>query len=206
MRRFGTIAFVVTLIMPATAVEAQVSVPPLGQLPVFVQPVAIPATKLDGFQPAVDSVVTLGYEVLGTVGGGRISVDVREVRDSAGHSARGLTVDVRESQTRHERSYVDADEIPALLKGLDALLDAIVNPTAFKRFEVTYTTRGSLVLLAYSNASGVLEYSVQAGRTVPSTVSRLGAAELHALRAIFDAAHRKLIDIAQPLPGSGGER
>ena len=200
MRSFRAIAFAVVLIAPATAAEAQVSVPPVGQLPVFVQPVAIPATKLEGFQPAADSVVTLGYEALGSIGGGRISVDVREIRDSVGHSARGLTVDVRESQTRHERSYVDADEIPALLKGLDALLNAIVNPTPLKRFEVTYTTRGSLILLAYSDASGAAEYSVQAGRTLPSTVSRLGAAELHALRAIFDAAHRKLIDITQPLP------
>src|SRR5208282_4154515 len=80
-----------------------------------------PATKMEGFKPAAGSVLTLGYDELGKVGG--VSVDVREMRDAKGANVRGLLVDVTQNQYRQERSFVDADEIPELLKGFDALLD-----------------------------------------------------------------------------------
>lgn len=41
-----------------------------------------PATKIGGFKPAAGSLVTLGYDDLGSVGG--VSVSVREMRDSRG--------------------------------------------------------------------------------------------------------------------------
>jgi len=109
-------------------------------------------------------VLTLGFDDLGSVRG--ISVDVRELRDlkSPGVGVRGLVVDVRESQYRNERSFVDADEIPELLKGLDALLAVKENPTPFKNFEVRYTTRGELQLTAFSTRDGSINYSVRVGR------------------------------------------
>src|SRR5262245_65443573 len=78
-----------------------------------------PATKLEGFKPSAGSLVTFGYDELGQ---GLVSVDVRELRDSKGLIVRGLVVEVIENQYRTERSFVDADEIPELLKGIDALL------------------------------------------------------------------------------------
>ncbi|MDP9112443.1 MAG: hypothetical protein M3O20_02040, partial [Acidobacteriota bacterium] len=96
----------------------------------------VPATKMEAFKPTAGSVLTLGYDELGRVSG--ISVDVREMRDSKGANARGLLVEITESQFRKERSFVDADEIPELIKGFDALLDVKDNPTQFKQFEVRY--------------------------------------------------------------------
>lgn len=149
-----------------------------------------PATKLEGFKPAAGSVLTIGYDELGNVGG--ISVDVREMRDTKGASVKGLVVDVAEGEYRQERSFVDADEIPELLKGFDALLDVKANPTQFKSFEVRYTTRGELQLTAFNNNRGAVLYAVQAGRTLKAQKVGLSVGDMQKLRGLFDAASQKL--------------
>lgn len=149
-----------------------------------------PATKLEAFKPAAGSVLTLGYDDLGVVGG--ISVDVREMRDAKGGGARGLLVEVTESQYRQERSFVDADEIAELLKGFDALLEVKENPTQFKSFEVRYTTRGELQLTAFNTPRGEILYAVQAGRTLKAQKVGLSAADMQKLKALFEAATQKL--------------
>jgi len=120
-----------------------------------------------------------------------IEVDVRELRDSKGPSVHGVVVEVTQSEYRDERSFVDADEIPELLKGIDALLAVQTNPTSFKNFEVRYTTRGDLQLTAFNNASGKIQYAVQAGR-ITTAQSFIDATDLQRLRAMFVAAGEKL--------------
>jgi hypothetical protein len=114
-----------------------------------------PATKMEAFRPAAGAVETIGFNKIGTISG--ISVDARELRDGHSHVVRGLVVTVRENQYREERSFVDADEIPELLKGVDALLAMTTNPTQFKDFEVRYTTKGEVELTAFSNSKDEIE-------------------------------------------------
>jgi len=152
----------------------------------------VPATKLEGFKPAAGSVVTFGYNNLGRVGGFGVSVDVREMRDARGVAVRGLVVEVYQGQYREERSFVDADEIPELLKGIDALLDVRANPTSFENYEVRYTTRGELQLTAYNSGKGDIHYAVQAGRVVTAQRTDLSADDMRKLRALFQAALDKL--------------
>jgi hypothetical protein len=64
------------------------------------RPALPPATKLEGFDPAAGSLVTMGYDDLGSVKG--VAVDVREIRSSRGETVRGLVVEVNESQYRRE--------------------------------------------------------------------------------------------------------
>jgi len=149
-----------------------------------------PATKMEAFKPSAGSVVTFGYDNLGKIAG-RISVDVRELRDTKGASVRGLLVDITESQYRNESSFVDADEIPELLKGVDSLLEVKENPTKFKQFEVRYTTRGQLVLTAFNTTAGAISYSIKAGRLVGATAF-VSAADMQSLRGLFDSAAQKL--------------
>jgi hypothetical protein len=134
--------------------------------------------------------MTIGYNELGGVTG--ISVDVREMRDARGASVRGLLVDVTESEYRQGRSFVDADEIPELLKGFDALLEVKTNPTQFNNFEVRYTTRGELQLTAFNNTKGAVVYAVEAGRTLRAQRVGLSASDMQKLRGLFDAAAQKL--------------
>jgi len=150
---------------------------------------------MEAFKPTAGSVVTFGYDQLGRIGG--VSVDVREMRDAKGANVCGLVVEVTESQYRVERSFVDADEIPELLKGFTALLEVSTNPTQFKNFEVRYRTRGDLELTAFNTNTGALRYSVKAGRLVGASAF-LGAADMQNLRGLFDSASQKLAGLGPP--------
>lgn len=145
-------------------------------------------TKLEAFKPAAGTIVTVGYDELGAVKG--ISVDVRELRAGA-TTVRGLVVQVTESQYRDERSFVDADEVAELIRGVDALLEVKGNPTSFKNFEVRYTTRGDLQLTAFNSADGSLSYAVRAGR-VAGAQRFITAADMQRLRGMLVAAQAKL--------------
>lgn len=158
-----------------------------------------PATKLESFKPSAGSLVTFGYDELGQ---GLVSVDARELRDSKGLVVRGLVVEVYESQYRSERSFVDADEIPELLKGIDALLVVKTNPTQFKNFEVRYTTRGELELVAFNNSSGKIAYAVRAGRLVKANRTGLDTDALLKLRGQFEAGSQKLASLSTTKQGA----
>jgi hypothetical protein len=173
----------------ARQLAAQVA-PPGGPAAQAAQASLPPATKLEGFKPAAGSVVTIGYDELGGLAG--VSVDVREMRDAKGSGARGLLVEVTESQYRKERSFVDADEIPELLKGIDALLDVKANPTQFKSFEVRYTTRGELQLTAFNTSNNSILFAIQVGRGLKAQRVGIGASDMQKLRATFDAALQKI--------------
>jgi hypothetical protein len=114
------------------------------------------------------------------------------MHDAKGGSARGLLVEVTQSQYRSERSFVDADEVSDLLKGVDALLEVKTNPTQFKNFEVRYTTRGELQLTAFNNDKGVVQYAVQVGRTLKAQVVGISEANMLELRRMFEAGSQTL--------------
>jgi hypothetical protein len=158
--------------------------------PAGVPPSPPPATKIEGFKPAAGSVLTLGYDDLGSVAG--VSVDAREMRDSKGADVRGLLVEVYESQYRKERSFIDADEVAELLKGFDALLDVQTNPTQFKSFEVRYTTKGELQLTAFNDNRGHVMFAVQAGRGLTAQSVGISAKDMQKLRGLFETALQKL--------------
>ncbi len=153
-----------------------------------------PATKLEAFRPAAGSVVMLGFDDLGRVNG--VSVSMRELREAKGTSVRGVLVEVYESQYRQAQSFVDADEIPELLKGFDALLDVKANPTKFKNFEARYTTRGELRLTAFSSNSGRILFAVRAGRTVAAEQVSIVESDMQKIRAMFAAASARLADLS----------
>lgn len=190
MKPLHTILLAIT---SSVAIWAQNSA--AGQQQAIASPAApAPATKMEAFKPSAGSVLTFGYDELGSVGG--VTVDVREMHDAKGGSVRGLVVEVYESQYRKERSFVDADEIPELLKGLDALLEVKANPTQFKSFEVRYTTRGELQLTAFNSSRGAIGYAVQAGRTLKAQTIGLNAEAMQKLRGLFDTALQKLNTVA----------
>lgn len=151
-----------------------------------------PPTKLEGFEPTPGMIVTMGRDELGSVRG--VSVDVREMRETGRTPVRGLVVEVMDSQT--ERSYIDEDELPALLKGVAALLDVSTNPTQFQSFEVRYVTRGSLEITAFNRSSQVL-YTVQVGRLETAKNSGLTITEMKQLRELFAMAAQKLASVPE---------
>jgi hypothetical protein len=193
MRVVGCLVYlVVASMVAARPAEAQVTAPLNAPLPALVMPAPSPSTRLESFVPEAGAVMTLGFEELGTIGRGRIFVEVRQVRDSKGNSASGVAVVVSESGTRLERAFVDLDEIPDVLRNLDALLSIRGNPTPLKKFESRFNTRGLLSFVAYSNTAGAIEYAVQVGRPQPATISNLDAVDVLKMRGMLEAAQLQL--------------
>jgi hypothetical protein len=153
----------------------------LGPLP--------PATMLEGFPQPIGSMLTLGYDELGDVGG--VSVDVREIRDTRGGRVRGLVVEIVAAPNGSEQSLVDADEIPGLMKAMDDLVAITANPTQFRSFEVRYMTRGELALTASSSRNRGIVFGVEVGR-LAKVRRALTAGEMHQLRTLFEVASQKL--------------
>lgn len=151
-----------------------------------------PATRLEAFLPVPGAVVTIGFDPLrGLQSVPGVNVEVREVRDDRGNGARGLVVRVLEGEDRRDVSFVDDDEVPSLLAGIDTLLQASGNPTAFAMFEQHYATRGEFEVSVASNARGELVYAVQAGRALRAQ-RILTAADMTRLRGLVEAAQTRL--------------
>ncbi len=182
----------VTRLVAAGFLIVAPSVATMAQAPTTQPPP--PATKLEGFSPGSGSLLVKGYDTIGKATYG-VSVDAQERTNAKGARVSGLLVEIKELGTsrleREGRSFVDADEIPELLKGLDALLAIKANPTQFKMFEVQYTTRGELELTAFNNDKGEISYAVKAGRPLGAT-RYLKSDEMIKLKGLFDSALQKL--------------
>jgi hypothetical protein len=150
-----------------------------------------PATRLEAFKPSAGSLVTLAYDQLGDLAFGRVRADVREMRDSKGGVVRGVLVRVSDSQYHQELAYLDPDEIPELLKGIDAILRTRSNPTSFNAFELRYVTRGGLEVSAY-NTDAYVQYAIQAGRVTTATALNLNRDDVVKFHAMLVAANERL--------------
>lgn len=186
---------VVARLLIVVTVIGALGIPLAGQDspdPFAAPPPEPPPTALEAFSPS-DTLVTMGYTELGGVaaGGAIVRVDVRELRTTSGDGVRGVTVDVIESQTRRDRSYLDVDEIAPLLRGIDAMLEVRSNPTSFDRYELRYVTRGELWLRTVVTPRGTIVYAMQVGRTARAQ-AQLEVADLVKLRGLFAAAAARL--------------
>jgi hypothetical protein len=161
-----------------------------SQTPLLIGPPPPPATQMEGFRAPIGAVVTVGYEVLGEVAG--VSVDARELRASTGTRVRGVVIEVTEEKAPPQQSYVDVDELPDLLRGIDRLLNVTDNPTQFRNFEMHYATKGELELTASSSRNRGVVFSVEVGRLVKARRERLTAGEVQQLRTLIEAASQKL--------------
>jgi hypothetical protein len=179
--------------LPASIAAAQAAPP--QQAPLVLGPPPPPATMMEAFQYPIGTLFTVGYEDLGDVAG--ISVEVREMRDTRGGKVRGVVIDISTGQSNHEQSLIDADEIPSLLKGFEAMLEIRANPTEFRNFETRYATRGELVLSANSSRNRGVLYAVEVGRLAKARRGGLTGGEMHQLRVLLEAASQKLATLVE---------
>lgn len=94
-----------------------------------------------------------------------------------------------------ERSFVDADELAALLRGCDALLMVNQNPTPFKTFEARYATKGSLEVTASIDGNNEVRFSVKVGRFHTAESGWLSASQMLELRNMFATADQKIASL-----------
>ena len=180
-----------TLAAPALAGQAE-PLPPATVLTPDGTVSLPPATRLEGFSAPAGTVVTIGSDSLRSVlPVAGVGIEVRELSDDRGDLVRGLVVRVTADERRRAFSYVDADEVPSLIAGIDALLQITTNPTALTNFEVQYATRGELLFSVFNTPRGEIEYAIQAGR-VDHARLLLGAVEVSRLREQLQAAEARL--------------
>lgn len=153
---------------------------------------ATPATKIEAFQPAAGTVVTLGYDDFATLNS-TVRFDAREIRDADGNVVHGIHVDVQWlGQPQIGTAFVDVDEIPELIKGIDAILDVKANPTKFANFEVSYKTKGGLEVTAYNGYKGAIQYAIEAGRIPHVRRDGINPGDMQAVRQAVQKAYEKV--------------
>lgn len=147
--------------------------PTQGGVAVVVTPPA-PATKLEAIQRRTGHLLVRGYtDVAGLRGddGTIIRVLVVELTDTqANERALGLAIEVR-PPTRGERavlSFVDEDEVDALLNGLDAMAKIEHGSTTLMNYEARFRTRGLLEMANVDN-NGSRFITVTSTQILPET-------------------------------------
>jgi hypothetical protein len=158
----------------------------------------VPATKLEAFQSRTGVVLIRGYSTVGTVSlpGREVAVDARELRDGSSPEsplATGVSITIREVGTleRENTSYIDIDEVDALVKGIEYVSGASKDVTKLDQFEVEYRTRGDLRITVFSGRKGKILASISSG-TIGRTIAFVDLKELAILHDLILAAKSKL--------------
>lgn len=150
-----------------------------------------PKTKMEAFQAQTGSVVVKGYTDIGKVSSlGTVEVTAMEFADvSSSKKISGIVIEVTESGRleNSDRAFIDYDEIPDLLKGLDYVSRATTKITNHPMFEATYSTKGDFKITAFSNRKGEVSAVVQSGSFRPARIF-LELNKLAELRGLIEKA------------------
>lgn len=155
-----------------------------------------PKTKLEAFQTQTGTVVIKGYSEIGKVAAlGSVEVNAMEFTDATtGRKQSGVLIEITESGRLQntDRSFIDFDEVDALLKGLDYISKATSDVTKLGMFEATYKTKGYFSATTFSSSgSGEIEAAVKSGYIRPAN-AYLSLQQLAELRALIQKAKQKL--------------
>ncbi|MCZ7624486.1 MAG: hypothetical protein C3F12_07945 [Candidatus Methylomirabilota bacterium] len=156
-----------------------------------------PATKLEAFQARTGVVLIRGYTPVGMIRGigATITVDAREFRDAGNPNSRatGISIAVKETGRleRENTSFVDADEIESLLKGIEYIAKISRDATMHVNFEAEYRTKGDLRITVYNQTSGKISAAITSG-TIGRTQAFIEMRDLEDLQGFITEARAKL--------------
>jgi len=151
-------------------------------------------TKLESFQKQSGIVFVKGYSEIGAIyGTGSVSVGCMELTDATTKTRQmGLVVEVKESGDleNSNKSYIDYDEIDALLQGIQYITNINRDATKLDNLEVTYQTRGDFSVVTF-NSGAEMYAGVQSG-TIQAARAFLSIPQLDELRNLILQAKQKL--------------
>jgi len=176
-----------------TFVNIVTALPAVAQQPA--QPEPTPKTKIEAFQVQTGTVVIKGYAKIGRVSAmGAVEISAMEFTDAATNKKQtGVVIEIKEAGRleNEDRSFIDYDEVDALLKGIDYISKATVDVTKLGQFEATYKTKGNFSATTYSTGSGEIAAAVRSGHVRPTTAF-LSLEQLAKVRDLVDQAKQKL--------------
>jgi hypothetical protein len=156
-----------------------------------------PKTKLESFEAQEGFVIVQGFsriaELHGTFGG-TVTVSAMEFTNATtGRRESGITIDVKEAGRleRSSRSFIDYDEIAALLKGIDYIGKVDRSVTRLENFQADYRTKGDLRVSTFNTGAGVIMFAVSSGRIGALSV-HLKFADLAIFRNYLSSAKDRL--------------
>jgi hypothetical protein len=158
MRRINRFALLFILFAAAsTSARAQQMSPPPFE----------PLTKLEALDTQVGAVVIKNYTYIGSVTGfsGIVMVTSYEFVDTqTGRKEYGIGVELKETgrSEREARTYVDYDEIDALMRGLE-YIGKIERSATMENFEAQYRSRGELGVTTFLRPNGALGAEIAIG-------------------------------------------
>lgn len=162
MSRTYRFAFLLLLFVAcAGSLAAQQSAPPPSPAPFE------PLTRLEAMDSQIGTVVIKNSTYIGSVSGlgGIVIVTSYEFVDAqTGRKEYGIGVEVKEN-ARSERegsTYVDYDEIDALLRAIDYIIK-IERSATLENFEAQYRTRGELSVSTFIRPNGTLQAAIAIG-------------------------------------------
>jgi hypothetical protein len=154
-----------------------------------------PKTQLEAFAAETGVVIIKGYSDIGeVVSMGSIAVDCKEFTNAkSGKKSYGMTIKVKEAGRleREGRSYIDYEEIEALIAGIDYISKINSNVTKLSNFEATYSTKGDFSITVFNMSGGKLSIAVTTGY-VGRTSAYLPMEKLPMLRSFIVQAKEKL--------------
>jgi hypothetical protein len=155
----------------------------------------LPATKLEGFETNVDTVIIKASAPIGSVPahGGTVAVRCREITDAGtGHRESGVMIDIASAGPVEDSVSIDYDELDSLLDGLDYLSKLDWTVTPLPSFSATYTTKGGFRTAAFgSRRTGNIEFSIRSTRVLRSPLL-LSRDQLAQLRSLVEQGKAKL--------------
>lgn len=186
MRTGLTLSAIAAAMLAATA-------PAIAQQ--LAQPEISPKTKIEAFQVQTGTVVIKGYTVVGRVNAmGSVEVSAMEFTDAATSKKQtGVVIEIKEAGRleNEDRSFIDYDEVDALIKGLDYISKTTAEVTKLGQFEATYKTKGNFSATTFNNGSGEIAAALACGHFRPAKAF-LSLEQLATLRDLVGQAKQKL--------------
>ena len=154
-----------------------------------------PKSRLEVFEERTGAVLIRGTDEIGAAPGkiGGVTVKCRETRD-AGTNQRefGVIATVVQADGLEDTTYVDYDELEALIRNLDYVSKVDWSITSLSHFEASYVSRSGLKVATYSSRrTGMIEAVVLSNRLVRSR-SFMTIAQLSQLRVLLEQAKGRI--------------
>lgn len=160
-------------------------------------------TRLQSFHSRSGTIVVTGFSTIASLLGSygtSVVIGAREMFDpTKGVHISGVSIEVINATLgSRATSYIDSDELPALLKAVSYIMAIKSNPTRLANFQVDYRTRSDLALSVFNSSEGDLMCAVNTGpqsATALLPVSDLGRLHDSLVRA------QALLDSIATTPG-----
>ena len=157
-----------------------------------------PKSRVELLEERAGIVLVRSTDTVGSVQGkrGEVIVQVRETKDlTSNQRDYAVIVTVMQGDESANATYVDHDELSALIQNLEYVSRIDWSVTSLGHFDASYTTRAGLRVVTYSSTrSGLIEGAVVSQR-LPRSRAALTTAQLDLFRNTLEVAQKKIEEL-----------